>query len=45
MDRDLDIFHNMALKTTDHPALVVCDMDMMSIFGDILDKLPPFKEW
>ena len=44
MGRALDMFHNMVIIIIEHPVLVVCEMDMMSIFGEILDKLPPFKK-
>ena len=45
MNRALDIFHSMVLKIIQRPALVVCQMNMMVIFGELLDQLPPFKEW
>ena len=45
MGRAMDIFHKLLLKIIERPALGVCEMDMMSIFGELLDKLPPFREW
>ena len=45
MCRALDIFHKMAPKIIERPVLVVCEMDMMSILGVLLDKILPFKEW
>ena len=45
MVRALGIFHNMVLKIIESPGLVLCEMDIMSIFGEILDELLTFKEW
>ena len=45
MGRALDIFHKMVFKIIERPALVVCEVDMMSIFGELLENFPPFKEW
>ena len=43
MGRSLYIFDNMLLKIIQRPDLFVCDMNMMSIFGDLLDELLHFK--
>ena len=45
MGRALGIFQKIVLTIIEHSVLVVCDMDMMSIFGELLENFPPFKEW